>query len=591
MLIIEKIQLLCPNRLLLLFLAIFAVAHISLAQGSVSFTASSDAREVLVNNYFEVSFNLKNANGSDFTPPNFNDFIVLAGPNSSTSMQIINGQVSREMSYSYTIQAPKEGTFTIGPASIVANGKTLRSDPLTIKVLKGNNSAGDSADERQAYVAIEPNKTIAYPGEQILLDFKLYTTVSLDGYDITQEPDYRGFFVQELRRFNSRTQREVINGKQVTTKVLRRLALFPQQTGELTIPSATFQLAVVQDNNRSGFFFRRNVKPVFVTTEPVTIQVKELPSGAPGNFTGAVGNFGFQATANRMQATTDDAISITMMLTGDGDMKRVQSPPLLLSDSFEIYPPKVIEDKVSEVQGQLQGSKVIEYLVLPLFAGNYSIAPSFSYFQPESGTYQTISSGPYPLLVKQGTDRHTSRPGAFEQSTSSDDIRFIKLETTLHKKGQHFVGSSLFWGLSAFPIVAFLGMLLLKQAKNKNKLQDLTLLKRKHANKVAQQRLDAANGFLQSSSARSFYDEISKASLGYICDKLNLPLSELTKDNVNDKLTSLEISQSLIDSFLNIIKTCEMALYAGLDNSQDMKSTYEKAISVISGIEEEIGEL
>ena len=231
-------------------------ASLAKAQSDVTFEAYSDAKEVLLSSYFEVTFTLKNANGSGFSAPSFKDFIISAGPNLSESMQIINGKVSREAGYSFTLRPTKIGTFSIGSASINANNKVLKSAPFTVKVVKEDQSATNSlADNREAFVQIEPNKKEAYPGEQILLDYKLYTTVSLDGYDITEEPDYKGFFVQELRRFNSRTQREIINGKQMTSKVLRRLALFPQQTGQLTIPPAQIQLAMVEDNGQTGFFF------------------------------------------------------------------------------------------------------------------------------------------------------------------------------------------------------------------------------------------------------------------------------------------------------------------------------------------------
>ena len=562
------------------------------AQNSVSFEAYSDAKEVLVNAQFDVSFTLKNANGTNFVPPGFKNFIVLAGPSSSTSMQIINGQVSREMGYSYTLQPKKTGQFTIGSASIKANGKTLKTKPLTIKVVKGKASAGGGAARgAEAYVNIEPSKTEAYPGEQILLDFKLYTTVSLDRYDIMEEPDYRGFFAKELRRYNSRTQREVINGQQVTTKVLRRLALFPQQTGELTIPPARIQLAVIEDNDRRGFFFRRNVRPLYVATDPVAVKVKELPAGTPESFTGAVGKFDFQASVNRMELSTDDAISVTMLIGGNGDLKRIQPPPLMVSDSFEIYPPKVLEENSKEQQGELYGRKVIEYLLLPKYPGSYTIAPEFSYFDTEAGSYKTISAGPYYLKVRQGTDRHHAMPKPLADEVADDDIRFIKMETSLEKKGAYFVGSPVFWTLTSLPVLAFLGLFFFKKAKEKNENLDIGFLKRKHANKVAQKHLATAQGHLQAGASRAFYDEISKASLGYISDKLDIPLSELSKDNVKEKLASLRVGQPLVDGFMKIMQTCEMALFAGMDNAADMQGTYEKAMSVISGIEEEIGEI
>ena len=574
------------SMLALIGLPCFAHAQ----QKAITFEAYSDAKEVLLNNYFEISFTLKNANGVGFKPPAFKDFTVVAGPNSSTSMQIINGQVSREMGYAFTLQPKKEGTFIIGKASIKANGKTLYSNPLTVKVLKGStSSANANLKEGKAYVVLEPDKTIAYPGEQILVDYKLYTTVSLDGYDITQEPDYKGFFMKELRRFASRTQREVINGQQVTTKVLRRLALFPQQTGELTIPSAHIQLAMVEDNGRTGFFFSRNIKPIFVATDPVAITIKELPPNAPEDFSGAVGQFEFQASVNRRQVTTDDAVSITMMVSGNGDMKRVQPPPLLLSDSFEIYPPKVIEENVTENQGRLIGRKIIEYLVLPKFPGNYSIQPSFSFFNTETQSFEKITAEPYPLFVKKGTDKHISQPRPQNNDiASNNDIRFIKRETKLEKKGEFFVGSLPFYIAVGLPLFAFIGLFIFRKSKKYSPVLDSAALKTKQANKVALQRLSTANAHLQNNASREFYDEISKASLGYVSDKLGIPLSELSKENVKEKLQSLNISLPLVDDFMKIIQTSEMALFAGMDNAADMQETYDKTIKVIGGIEEEI---
>ena len=578
------------HHIVLCFFALAIRSFSALAQTpGVTFESYTDAKEVLINSYFEVSFTLKSANGTDFSAPNFSDFTVVAGPNSSTSMQIINGQVSREMGYSYTLQPKKEGVFTIGSASIKANGNTILSNPLSVKVLKGNAGTGTGiAEERQAYVVIEPSKDTAYPGEQILLDFKLYTTVSLDGYDITEEPDYKGFYMQEMRRFNSRTQHEVINGKQVTSKVLRRLALFPQQSGALTIPSARVQLAMIEDNNRTGFFFSRNIKPIFVETDPVTIIVKELPSPSPTDFAGAVGHFEFQSSVNRTQATTDDAISITMMITGDGDIKRVQPPPLLLSDSFEIYPPKIIEENITENQEGVIGRKIIEYLVLPKLPGNYILKPSINYFNTETTTYERLMAGPYLLQIKQGSDKHISQMKPEDQEVASNDIRIIKKETKLEKKRRYFMGSSAFIIAACLPLLTFVGLVFIKRSKKISAPLNGAMQHNKSANKVALDRLATAHVFLQSGSSRLFYDEISKASLGYVCDKMGIPLSELSKDNVRERLLSINVPLPLVEGFMQIVKTCEMAIFAGMDNSPEMKGIYDKTVNLISSMEKEI---
>lgn len=557
-------------------------------QSQVTFEANTNAKEVLLSGYFEVSFTLNNANGTDFKPPRFNDFNVLAGPSSSTSMQIINGQVTRKTGFSYTLQPKREGVFNIGAASIKVNGKQLKTLPVSVKVLKGSNNGTAITDEERAYVVIEPVKSVAYPGEQILIDYKLYTSVSIDGYDIREEPDYKGFYVQELRRFNAKSQQEVVNGRQVTTKILRRLALFPQQTGELVIPAARIQLDIVMENGRSGFFFNRRIKPVFITTEPVIINVKDFVQPIPDNFTGAVGTYKFQASVNRKQATTDDAISITMMAAGDGDIKRVQIPTLSLSDSFEIYPPKVIEENITENKGRLVGRKIIEYLVLPKYPGNYNITPSFSYFNPISEAFETMEAGPYSLTVKQGTDQHISQRRTTSPLVANDDIRFIKQETTFDERGKYLINTPAYMVAVCLPFVAFIGLFFLRRSNKYNEEIDASALKVQQANQVALKRLSEAKTYLDKGASRSFYNEISKASLGYVCDKIAIPLSELSKNNVKEKLESMKVSTVSIEQFMQIFKTCEMALFAGMDNDKDMQKTYEQTAAVIGKIEEEL---
>lgn len=588
----NKLQL---NNLLgiLLFIVGLGTAIPTFSQDKIVFEASSNAKQVLLDNYFEVYFTLKNANGTDFTPPSFKDFIILAGPNSSSSMQIINSVVSREMGFSYTLQPTEVGKFTIGSASIRANGKKITSAPLTIEVVKGSATSGKSksSTEGDAFLRLELNKTSAYIGEQLLLDFKLYTSVNIEGYDIPEEPEYKGFFAQELKRFASGTLQEVINGKPYATRILRRIALFPQQTGTLTIQPVKIQLAVLEESDRTGFFFNRNVKPIFFTTNSLDVKVRPLPeSGVPENFSGAVGHFDLQASIDRNTLTTDDAISLMLLISGDGDVKRIQPPSLSVSDSFEVYAPKIVQEQMEENSGDIIAKKVIEYLLLPKYPGQYSIEPSFSYFDTESQQYRTVKRESLAVKVQQGTDRHRAddRQKAAKESPAGD-IRYIKTNADLRMHRKPFVSSPIFWSLTALPLLSFVGFLFFRQMQEKQRNLDIGLIRIKQANKEAQKRLATAHKHLQAADSQGFYDEVSKASLGYICDKLSIPLSQLTKENVREKLQSLQVSAPLIEDFMKVIQACEIALFAGMDNSPAMQSTYEKAMAVISGIEGEIG--
>lgn len=568
---------------------LFVIPGLLFAQQAV-FEAYSNAKEVMLNSYFEVSFTLKNANGTDFSPPDFKDFIILSGPSTSSSMQIINGVVSREMGFSYTLQPVRVGKFTIGSASVKAGGRVLRSKPLSIEVVQGKSATSSGkAEEVPVFIKLELSKKTAYPGEQILLEYKLYTTVSVEGFDVMVEPDYKGFFAMELKRYDSRSQREIIGGKDYTTKVLRSITLFPQQTGTLSISPATIQLAVTDENDPGGFFFSRSVKPVMITTEELKIEVLPLPNDAPESFNGAVGSFDFSASINRNVATTDDAISLVLNISGNGDMKRVQAPVLMLSDSFEVYPAKVVDEQTSENQGEILGTKVLEYLIVPKLPGNYQLSPQFSYFDTEAKTYKTIQQGPFELDVAMGSDRHYTADNSQPGVSTEKDIRFIKLHADLSKKDKNFTGSAVFWGLAAAPALMFLGLFFYRKKLEQDKNADPLLLKMRKANKEARRRLSLAQTHLKEGKSRMFYDEVSKASLGYICDKLHIPLSELTKENVQERLRSLEVSQAMSNDFMQVIQRCEMALFAGLDNAESMDDTYQKAIEVIAGIEKEIG--
>ncbi|MCC6724687.1 MAG: protein BatD [Saprospiraceae bacterium] len=564
------------------------IAMVVSSQNDVVFEATTDAKQVTLDGYFEVSFTLKNANGSQFAPPSFQDFEILAGPSTSSSMQIINGQVSREMSFGFTLQPTKVGKFTIGSASVKANGKTFRTTPISVEVVKGTPKSKASGGE-EFFIKVIPNKRTAYIGEQVMLDFKLYTRVAIEGYEIPEDPNYDGFYAVELRRFNSNTVQEVINGQQYVTKVLRRIALFPQQAGKLTIEPFKMQLGVVDDGGRSSsFFFQRSVRPVNFTTDAIQIDVKPLPNDEPSDFCGAVGKYEIQAGLDRKSATTDDAVTLRVVLNGNGDIKRVQPPSLILSDSFEVYEPKMVDEKTEEIRSEIISEKTFEYLILPRFTGAYSLRPTVSYFDSEKGQFVKFSVGPLPLNVKKGTGKpntNTSNQG----TQGLKDILAIKTSANLKKAAIPFVGSWIFWLLLILPVILFTAILS-KQKKEKALAAsiDPSEKKAKTAGIEAQKRLAIAKQQLQTGDSRVFYDEVSKAYIGYVCDKTGLPLSQLTKENTKEKLSTFSLDEGIVDDFVKIIQTCEVALYAGLDNPASMQTMYEKAVEVISKIEEEI---
>ncbi|MCP3931517.1 MAG: protein BatD [Bacteroidetes bacterium] len=561
------------------------------AQSKALFEVSTDAKQVVVGGYFEVSFSLKNANGSGFQAPSFKDFVVVGGPSQSVSTSIINGKVSKELTYSYTLQPRKKGTFTIRSASIKAEGKTLTTRPVKIEVVEGKSGKESGNQGGRVFIKAELSTSEAFIGQQIILDYKLYTTRDIDQYNILEESDYQGFYAQDVKRFDSRTLREVLDGVQYSTRVLKRMALFPQQAGVLSIDPLYMQLGVVvgDPRNRNSFFFNRKIQWLPQQTEAVGITIKALPTDTLSSFTGAVGQFSMIAAIDKKTLTTDDALSLVLTISGNGDIKRVQAPPMIFPESFEIYDPRIVQESSIEARGEITGKKVIEYLAVPRTPGQYTIEPAFTYFDTDSAKYVTLTENNLSISVRQGSQSNISPVIADDASIPKEDIRFIKLHTSFNSGKQSFLGSVFFWILAIFPFIFLAGVFVYKQASIRNSNVDIGLLKSKRAKKIALKKLIVAEKMLKENNSRLFYDEVSKAMLGYVCDKLQIPLSELTKDNVRDELRSLEISSESIEKYMNVVQTCEMALFAGMDNKDAMEETYSSATTALTNIEMEIG--
>lgn len=556
--------------------------------GQVSFEASIDARQVVENGYFQITFTLNNAQGSNFKAPLFRNFTVLNGPSRSMSTTIINGNASQKVAYSYSLQPKKVGKFSIAPATMVVNGKIMKTNTVTVDVIKASEASKNASQEQQLFVRAEIDTNLVYLGQQLVINYKLYYSVNIENYDIAFEPEYQGFFARDIRRFDSRSVREVVDGVQYLTKVLKRVALFPQQTGLQKIEPMTVRLGVIVGNKRpNSFFFNNQIKPVNVQTNPLEINVKSLPQPIPPSFSGAVGKYAINSYIDKRNITTDDAVGVKLTIQGNGDIKRLQPPALDFPSVFEVYDPKVLDEISQETGGILKGQKTMEYLALPKQAGSYQIKPSFTYFDTDSSKFITLAPNLFNITVRPGKGAPVSQP-IVAPDIANKDIRYIKTATSFSTKGTPFPKTSLFYGLLILPFIVLGGAFAYKQILARNGNIDIVLLKRKRAQKIAEKRLAMAEDLMKTNKSRAFYDEISRALLGYVCNKLNIPLSELTKDNVRQKLQSLKVQDQHITDYMAIIKITEMALFAGMDNSASMQETYQKSVKVISDIETEL---
>ena len=599
-------------RKVILFFILISTVIGAWADG-VSFIAN--APEVVVSgDQFRLSFTISSKKVRDFRAPNIKDFEVLMGPSRSTQYQNINGVETNSITFTYILMAGKEGTYKIPGATIVADGNNYTSNSVEIKVLPPDQSSGSASGsssqssrnqansgkitDKELFMMATASKTKVYEQEAILLTYKVYTQVNLTELrgDI---PDLKGFHTQEVELPNQKTfTLEHYNGRNYNTTIWRQLVLFPQQTGKIEIPSVTFEGTVSQRiasaDPFDAFFNGGNVINIQknLVTPKLVIDVKELPAGKPSNFSGGVGEFTISSSINTQELKTNDAVTIKLVISGTGNMKLINTPEVAFPQDFEIYDPKV-DNKFNLTRNGLSGNKVIEYLAIPRHAGTYTIPPiEFSYFDLKSQSYKTLKTDAYTLNVAKGEGNSEQVVANFiskeDLKVLGQDIRYIKTgDTNLTRKDDYFFGSMSYWMWYIIPLALFIACMVIyrKQAlENAN----VAKVRTKKANKVATKRMKNAGKLLAEKKTEAFYDEVLKAMWGYISDKLSMPVSQLSKDNIEGKLQQHQVADELVKEFIDILNDCEFARYAPGSQDEKMDKIYSSAIEVISKMENSI---
>lgn len=606
------------RKIILVFIGILVVLH-TWAEGTVTFVAS--APDVVVSgDQFRLTFTVNTLKVRDFRAPNIQGFDVLMGPSRSqqSSTQIINGKVTSTSSitFTYILMADKEGTYTIPGATIVADGQNKTSNSVQIKVLppdqangigqsgggasaSRNQMAGSKITNKDLFITATASKTTVYEQEAILLTYKVYTLVNLRQL-YGKMPDLKNFHTQEVELPQQKTfSLEHYQGRNYNTTVWSQYVLFPQKSGKMEIPSITFEGVVAQqvasadpfDAFFNGGTNYMEVKKNIVTPKLV-INVKELPAGKPANFSGGVGQFTLSSSISNTELKTNDAVTIKLVISGTGNMKLVQTPEVKFPQDFEVYDPKV-DNKFNLTREGLSGSKVIEYLAIPRHAGNFTIPPvEFSYFDWKTQRYKTLKTEAYTLKVAKGEGNSQQLVSDFTSKEDlkvlGQDIRYLKLgDKKLKPKGDFFFGSVAYCLWYLVPLVLFFTFLFVYR-KNALENANVAKMRTKKANKVATKRMKNAGKLLASNQKEAFYDEVLKALWGYISDKLNIPVSQLSKDNIEEELNKVGVAPELVKDFLDTLNECEFARYAPGDQSKAMDKVYAAAVEVISQMENTI---
>ena len=590
-----------------------------LAKDEVTLRAS--APEVVVNgDQFRLTYTVNSQDVKDFLAPQAKGFDVLMGPSRSqqSSTQIINGKVSssRSITYTYILMAVSEGTFNIPAASIEVDGEKIFSNPLTIKVLpkdkedansnQGQGNSGISSrnqkssgriTDKDLFVLATASKTKVHEQEAILVTYKAYTTVDLRQL-LGKMPDQQGFYVQEVELPTQKTFKlEHYKGRNYNTVVYRQYVLFPQKSGKLEIPAVTFDAVVAQrvavsDDPFEAFFNGGGYVEVNkkIIAPKLVINVDPLPS-KPEGFSGGVGTFSLKSDISTTELKANEAVTIKLTISGTGNMKLVSAPEVKFPHDFEVYDPK-IEDNYELTANGLSGTKTIEYLAIPRHAGNFSIPPiEFKYFDIKSGKYKTLTTEVYELKVAKGDGSAASQQVIADFTNKENvkvlgtDILFIKTgDTALRQKGNYFYGTTAYYLWYIIPFLLFVVFVVIYR-KQAIESANVAKVKTKKANKVATKRMKLAGKLLSENKVNEFYDEVLKALWGYISDKLNIPVSKLSRDNIEAELSGHGVPEDLIKEFIGALSECEFARYAPGNQNEAMDKVYAASVDVISKME------
>mgnify|MGYP000880651341 CR=1 FL=1 len=619
-----KIGFLIPTAII----AWLAIMPVTSAAQEPQFTASAKS-VVVVGERFQLQYRFT-AEGQGFRGPNIADFDVLNGPSTSTSssVQIINGQVSREVSYtfSYILSARREGSFTIPPATISFNGKQYTSNPVTVQVQAGGQAAPGgqgsssqqgsqqktSGEEVDVFLRAEVNNSSPYIGEQVIISYKLYFNNQIAGHDGFQKiSSFPGFWVKNLfpNQREIPTTTENFRGKQYNVAEVRRFAIFPQRAGAIEIQpqesEITVRLRTESKRKTSDPFFDSFFNDPFfssrysdiskkLSSNSLTINVKPHPTkDRPENFSGAVGKFTLQSQIDKTEVKANEPISIKLTVTGSGNIELFDLPRIEFPRDFEVFDPETKSDIKVTTSG-VSGNRVFEYLVIPRNPGNFKIHPiEFSSFDPTTGDYSVQKTLEYNITVGRGdgTSSVVTYSGTVRQEgiqIIGSDIRHIKLPPyQLRPIGLYFFRSNGYYLALIVPFLLFVAVLIIWR-KEMKKRRNVELMKNLKATKIARKRLKLASNFKNQGKENEFYIEISRASWGYLSDKLSIPVSELSMDNVRVRLSAKGLQEETISQFIETLNQTEFARFAPGAKEENMERIYNGALEIITKFEKEL---
>ena len=590
-----------------LLVTLLLLTGIAAAYAAADVTFSTvPPRTVIEGNKFSITFRLKNAEGNGFQAPEVEGCTLVYGPAVSTvyNSSYTNGKMEQSLSvdYSMTYRADKAGTYTIGAAKINVNGKTMTTKPTSFTILppgkdqkrdgrqQGAGQGSSSTPKVSAdgvFVRIILNKSHAYEQEAILCTIKLYTTHSISSFIPTVQPSFDGFVIEERPIQSSLNDVEHYNGNNYMTAILKQCIIFPQKAGKLTINSGKYDVTVVQYERLGGFWggSRPVEQELKTTSNSASVVVNPLPQPQPEGFTGAVGSFSIDSRLSTHVFKTNEAASLIYDIRGTGNIKYIKEPVIDFPTEFEQYQPQA-EVNASVTGSNVTGSMTIDYTFIPQSVGNFTIgADKFVYFNPETKKYVTLTTPSYDVKVAQGATVASAPVNKQGISSKNTDILHIKMgDLDLEKTHTYYYNSWWYWP-SYILLDVLLAIIIWVYSKQVKLNADIQGRRLANADKVAKRRLNTAKKFMNFHDNEKFYDEILRASWGYLSDKLQLPASQLTRENIAHELNRYGAPESLATTFIDIIDECEMARYTPVKSDEQIEQLYTRVSGAMKEME------
>jgi hypothetical protein len=576
-----------PTSWMLLILCLYPPS-LALAQKPV-FEATVEPREIVQGSRFEITYTLKDVTqrGTLVKAPDFKGLALLSGPHNMSGVTVINGITTTKQSWTYELEATKTGSFQIGSAVVSFAGKTLNSNALTVLIVparlsKGGSTAIEHAGE-DLFIVAETDQEQSYPGGQITWRIRLYTRVNVEGADLIGLPDFKGFYTKDKERFDTRIETLMLKGKKYAVRTLHETALFPQETGEITIGAARVRAGVEQPGN---FGILMGPKPVLLQSTPLVIPVRPLPAPVPEAFSGGVGQYDWEVKQDRDSITTDESLTLRISIKGNGDARRFAIPHLIAPSGLEAFEPTLKEEEIYENGKELIHTKVIETVILPKKPGDYVLNPVLVFFDPDSNRYRELRSAQtIRIHVSAGTNYIPE-----EDQTAAKEPDNTTNQAEDHKSAWPIWAKYALLGLGLFVVFVVIYWFYIRKKESSVEENMTTDIKSSLFFSPDDTRTARENfyqtGKLRLGDARVFYDQLYRTYQAYLMTRLNLTPAQMIPEIVKKNLLRLEIPADQIQEILQTWSDSEQALFAGADDRADyIEKTWQQAESTVKRLE------